>query len=177
MSCSGWSAKTVYQTSVFLSRVLYASGAKKAFIEALIDAMHAQPRVLSVIRITRVRNVNLITTARVVSMIALTVSMSLVLITMALVPQFAMLVIIIKETMYALCVGKHVKNVLIMITVLSALKEHIFNMYLEIAIAQIARQIVKVALVAPGVHNARRNINGAHTVRICVRIVLVVVIK
>ena len=64
-----------------------------------------------------------------------------------------------------------------MINVLSALKEHIYNKYLNMSIVQIVHQAVQGAPISTHVHNASSHTTGEHTVRTTVSIALVIVIK
>lgn len=102
--------------------------------------------------------------------------MSFVLKKMAFVRPTAMLVILRKQTMCALSVRRHVKNAMIMITVLNALTAHIFNKYLEIFCVQIVPQDVQAAPINPRAQNAGSQTTGEHTARTTVSIVLVTVI-
>lgn len=108
--------------------------AKIITIEMGICVINVHLRVPNVHGIISVLNASLTTSAPAVSLIALAVKTSFVLKTMVCVRQTAMLVIIRKHTMCAQSVGRHAKNATIMIIVLSALKEHIFNQDMQISI-------------------------------------------
>ena len=81
-----------------------------------------------------------------------------------------MLVILIKQTISAQSAGRNVNNATTTITVLSVLKEHIYNKYLNISIVQIVHQGVQAAPISTNAHNASNQTTGEHTVKMTVSI-------
>ena len=110
-------------------------------------------------------------------MIALAVAMSFVEKTTVFVRHTAIVVILIQQTVCALSVQRHVINAMIRITVLIALKAHIFNNYLKTSTVLFVLQDVQAAPVTPHVHNAIIHTTGERTVRTTVSIALATVIK